>query len=198
MVPDCNPLRAPPILLLRSLCLQFFVPIPLSRLSSNRCVDCEARLGGAGAKSSGQLGAAAVEYSNTDRGPVCGVGFGCKKNEKGTANGTAVGKFACKNDSSEKVLFVAKEMKQKSPLIDFRPVHGNAAIVRHDATFRGGRCDNANTACLVDGAVQHEATKFDPLICPPLVDVSMRILSIFIGSNRHCFCMSAQPKAWPS
>ena len=94
-----------------TLCLQFLASIPLSHLSSNRCVDCEARLGGAGAKSTGQPGAAAVvEYSNTDRGPVCGVGFGCKKNEKGTANGTAaVGGIARENNNSETVIFVASE-----------------------------------------------------------------------------------------
>ena len=52
-------------------------------------MDCEARLGGAGARNSGQ----SVEYSNTERGPVCGVGFGCKKGEgekKVTANGIKV------------------------------------------------------------------------------------------------------------
>ena len=57
--------------------------------SSRRCVDCEARLGGAGAKN----GAGAVEYVISERGPACSVGFGCRKEEavkKVTVNGLKV------------------------------------------------------------------------------------------------------------
>ena len=57
-------------------------------------MDCEARLGGAGAARN-SAGQNAVEYSNTERGPVCGVGFGCKKKEgdgKSAANGIRVRK----------------------------------------------------------------------------------------------------------
>ena len=60
--------------------------------SSRRCVDCEARLGGAGARN-GQQGAGAVEYVISERGPTCSVGFGCRKEEavkKVTANGLKV------------------------------------------------------------------------------------------------------------
>ena len=64
--------------------------------SSRRCVDCEARLGGAGARNgtaAGQQGAGAVEYSISERGPACSAGFGCRKEEavkKVTANGLKV------------------------------------------------------------------------------------------------------------
>ena len=60
--------------------------------SSRRCVDCEARLGGAGARN-GQQSAGAVEYVISERGPTCSVGFGCRKEEavkKVTANGLKV------------------------------------------------------------------------------------------------------------
>ena len=59
-------------------------------------MDCEARLGGAGARNgaaAGQQGAAAVEYIISERGPACSVGFGCRKEEavkKVTANGLKV------------------------------------------------------------------------------------------------------------
>ena len=63
----------------------------VTRLSSSfrRCVDCEARLGGGGARN----GAGAVEYIISERGPACSVGFGCRKEEavkKVTANGLKV------------------------------------------------------------------------------------------------------------
>ena len=57
--------------------------------SSRRCVDCEARPGGGGARN----GAGAVEYVISERGPACSVGFGCRKEEavkKVTANGLKV------------------------------------------------------------------------------------------------------------
>ena len=60
--------------------------------SSRRCVDCETRLGGAGARN-GQQGAGAVEYVISERGPTCSVGFGCRKEEavkKVTVNGLKV------------------------------------------------------------------------------------------------------------
>ena len=52
-------------------------------------MDCEARLGGGGARN----GAGAVEYVISERGPACSVGFGCRKEEavkKVTANGLKV------------------------------------------------------------------------------------------------------------
>ena len=77
-------------------------------------MDCEARLGGAGARNSGQ----SVEYSNTERGPVCGVGFGCKKGEgeKGTTNGIKAGTVELKVRKTHATKFLMdRNLLPKSP-----------------------------------------------------------------------------------